>query len=319
VEEELKTSSLATETSINAIFSSDLEGIITYANTSASKMWGYKCTEEMIGTNAIEYWTESTQGKAREIIESLLKEGIVATSGVLIGKRLDGTEFIVESNSVIMKGENGKPVGLIGSFSDITKRKQAEEKLKHSEYKLSEAERIGNTGSWEYDVASDTASWSENMFQIFDVDPAMPTELIFMHFVENLVHPDDREHVLTVFQDALIGKQKYDLEYRINKRDGSIVDIHALAETIRDEQGRATHMIGKVEDITEHKQAEEELAKYREHLEELVEERTKELTEKVTELEIWYDATINRELRMEELRVEMKKLKAQINTDKNTD
>jgi len=129
-EEELKASSLATEASMNAIFAADLKGIITYANTSASKMWGYKCTEEMIGTNAIEYWTESTQGKAGEMIGTLLKEGNVATSGVLIGKRLDGTEFVVESNSVIMKDENGKPVGLIGSFSDITDRKKAEQRVK---------------------------------------------------------------------------------------------------------------------------------------------------------------------------------------------
>jgi len=129
-EEELKASFLATEASMNAIFAADLKGIITYANTSASKMWGYKCTEEMIGTNAIEYWTESTQGKAGEMIGTLLKEGNVATSGVLIGKRLDGTEFVVESNSVIMKDENGKPVGLIGSFSDITDRKEAEQQVK---------------------------------------------------------------------------------------------------------------------------------------------------------------------------------------------
>ena len=131
-EGELKTSSLATETSMNAIFAADLKGIITYANTSASKMWGYKNTEEMIGTNAIEYWTESTQGKAGEMIVRLLKEGNVATSGVLTGKRLDGTEFIVESNSIIIKDKNGKPVGLIGSFSDITERKKSEQKLKEA-------------------------------------------------------------------------------------------------------------------------------------------------------------------------------------------
>ena len=95
-------------------------------------MWGYKNTEEMIGTNAIEYWTESTQGKAGEMIVRLLKEGNVATSGVLTGKRLDGTEFIVESNSIIIKDKNGKPVGLIGSFSDITERKKSEQKLKEA-------------------------------------------------------------------------------------------------------------------------------------------------------------------------------------------
>ncbi len=51
----------------------------------------------MIGTNVIEYWSDSTQGKAGETMETLLEEGSVTTFGTLIGKRLDGTEFIVES------------------------------------------------------------------------------------------------------------------------------------------------------------------------------------------------------------------------------
>jgi len=148
-------------------------------------------------------------------------------------------------------------------FNDITEHKQAEETLQHSEHNLVEAERIGNTGSWDYNVVTDTASWSENMFRIFDVDPAMPKELMFKHFVENLVHPDDRSHILSVFQDALVGKRPYDLEYRIIKREGSIRNIHAVAETILDIQGKAIQLIGKVEDITERKQMELAVEEYK--------------------------------------------------------
>ncbi|MEI6750610.1 MAG: PAS domain S-box protein, partial [Bacteroidota bacterium] len=140
-------------------------------------------------------------------------------------------------------------------FSDITDRKLADENLKRSEYNLSEAERIGNSGSWDYDVATGIAKWSANMFRLFDVDPDMPTELVFSHFVNNLVIPDDRPHVLSIFQDALTGKRPYDLEYNTIKKDGSIRTIHAVADTLRDENGNAIRMIGKVEDITERKQA----------------------------------------------------------------
>jgi len=146
-----------------------------------------------------------------------------------------------------------------GFIMDITRRKLAEENLKRSEYNLSEAERIGNSGSWDYDVATGIASWSANMFRIFDVDPDMPTELVFNHFVENLVIPDDRPHILSIFQDALAGKRPYDLEYNIIKKDGSIRTIHAIAETLRDENGNAIRLMGKVEDITQRKQAEEAL------------------------------------------------------------
>ena len=138
-------------------------------------------------------------------------------------------------------------------------RKQVENQLRRSLNNLAEAERIGNTGSWEYDVASDTAIWSDNMFRIFDVDPLMPKELVFRYFVSNLVHPDDRENVLAVFQDALAGRREYDLEYRILKSGNSTRYIHALAEVIRDADANPVQMIGKVEDITERKLNEEAL------------------------------------------------------------
>jgi PAS domain S-box-containing protein len=120
---------------------------------------------------------------------------------------------------------NGVFNAIQSSSIDITGRKLAEEKLIKSENRIAEAESIGKTGSWDYLVATDTAIWSANMYRIFDIDPGMPTELVFKYFVENLVHPDDRGHILSVFSDALCGKRPYDLEYRTVKRDGSVIHI----------------------------------------------------------------------------------------------
>jgi len=138
-------------------------------------------------------------------------------------------------------------------------RKKTEEKLRRSEHRLAEAERIGNTGSWDYEVASDTSAWSENMFRILDVDPLLPKELVFKYFVENLVHPGDVKHVSSAFQNALSDKSPYDVEYRVVKMDGSISNIHAIAENIYDEQGKVTRLIGRIEDITEKVRSEEAL------------------------------------------------------------
>jgi PAS domain S-box-containing protein len=149
---------------------------------------------------------------------------------------------------------------------EVSSRRKAEDKLRRSERNLAEAERIGQTGSWDYDVASDTAAWSENMFRIFDVDPATPTELVFKHFVDNLVHPEDRSRVFSVLQEALAGTRPYDLEYRIVKKSGSLRDIHAIAQTIRDEYGKPIRLIGKIEDITERKRAEDVLREREQHL-----------------------------------------------------
>ncbi len=67
-------------------------------------------------------------------------------------------------------------------------------------------------------------------------------------------------------------------------------------------------ILGVSVDITKRKQAEEELAKHREHLEELVKERTKELEVKNKELERFNNLFVNRELRIKELRDKVKEL-----------
>ncbi len=215
--------------------------------------------EELLGKRFKDVWPGIEKTQVFAIVRRSLEERVAHHVEI---------EFVFPSGDAGWFEMSIQPVpeGVFILSMDITGRKQAEERLQLSEHNLAEAERIGNTGSWKYDVASDTASWSENMFRIFDVDPAMPKELVFKHFVENLVHPDDRTHILSVFQDALAGKRPYDLEYRVVKRDGSMRDIHALAETLRDEHGKAIGMIGKVEDITERKRAEEAIRSSHEQL-----------------------------------------------------
>lgn len=142
---------------------------------------------------------------------------------------------------------------------EIVEHRRTEEALKKSERRLNEAERIGGSGSWDYNVATDKAVWSENMFRIFDVDPSVPNELVFEHFVKNKVHPDDVEHLLSVFKDAVSGRRPYDVEYRIVLNNGQIKNIHAIAESVYDEQGKVIRLIGKVEDITERLRIEETL------------------------------------------------------------
>jgi PAS domain S-box-containing protein len=238
---------------------------IIFANDQASRLLGLT-VDQLMGKTAISPdWCFFRDDGTQMPLEDYPVTQIIATQALLQNLILGINQPITNERAWVLV--NGYPEfdtekqlqQVVVTFVDITARKQAEEALQRSEYLLAEAERVGNTGSWDYDVASDTAQWSANMFRIFDVDPETPNPLVFKHFVEYIVHPDDREHILDVFQRTLEGKCEYDLEYRITRRDSTVRIVHALAQTLRDTHGNAQHMIGWVEDITERKQAEEAL------------------------------------------------------------
>ena len=226
----------------------DRTGIFRMINITAANRIGL-LAEDIVGKSIFDIIPRDKAKKYMELHHALMDSG---------GKReyedsfwMNGEQrtYLIFDKALV--DDKGVCDTIMSNSVDITERKLVQEKLIRSENNLSEAERIGKTGSWDYVVATDTASWSANMFRIFDVDPQMPKELVFKYFVENLVLPDDRGHVLSVFLDALNGKRPYDLEYRTVKHDGSIIFVHAVAEAKYDEHGKVTGLIGRVEDITE--------------------------------------------------------------------
>ncbi len=91
------------------------------------------------------------------------------------------------------------------------------------------------------------------------------------------VHPEDRDRVL--FNREKYHGEDYGMEYRIVRPDGSIRWIYARVFPIRDEFGDIQSIAGLSEDITERKDAEEQIRRYNEELEEIVEKRTARIRE----------------------------------------
>jgi PAS domain S-box-containing protein len=152
---------------------------------------------------------------------------------------------------------DGSIGGIIVYTEVITGRKRAEEALHREKMMLSRTERIANIGSWMWEIATDTVTWSDEMFRIFQRDPEEGAPSFAEH--PAFYHPDDMASLQKAAAAAVADGTPYELELRAIRSDGAIrlCVARGIAETGPD--GRAARLLGSFQDITERKQAEERL------------------------------------------------------------
>jgi PAS domain S-box-containing protein len=163
----------------------------------------------------------------------------------------DGSMKFLHCVARVERGADDKPVRVFGIAQDISDRKLAEDRYVR-------AAEAGRVGVWDWDLKTD---------RIF-VDPWLKNLLGYEdHEIQNdinnwgsKVHPDDADLVMAEATKHLDGvTDRYEVEHRMLHKDGSIVWFLARGTALRDDQGRPFRMTGTDTDITESKQAREEL------------------------------------------------------------
>ncbi len=130
--------------------------------------------------------------------------------------------------------------------------------LTKKQQQLELAQKISHIGSWELDFANYSVKWSNELYKIYGVDSHnfIPTIESFMAFV----HPDDKQHVMSIANDHYQSKTSLNYFYRIIRPDGEVRTINGRGEPVLDENNNVVRAIGTAQDITE-KIAEAELEK----------------------------------------------------------
>ena len=136
-------------------------------------------------------------------------------------------------------------------------REHLEEEVAQRTARLTEAQRIAHLGNWEWDIVSGALIWSDEVYRIFGLAPQQ-FGADYKAFLQ-AVHPEDRQFVDAQVRAALEQTHPYSIDHRIVRPDGSVRYVHEQAEVLCNEEGQPVKMLGTVQDITERKQAEEEL------------------------------------------------------------
>src|SRR5246127_560843 len=236
---------------------------VTFSNETCH-IYGLKPQEDSIDLEAIrELIHPADREYVFENAERAVRDGVhIETEHRLI--RPSGEIRIVYSRGDLTRDASGRPYEMFGTCQDITERKQAEEELQvlyrdlqESKASLEEAQRVAHVGSWVWDFEKNHVTYSDEYFRIFGLAPRKGP--IDIATVREMIHPEDREYVFRIAEDAIRSGESPECEHRILRPNGEIRIVHSRGDLKKDASGRPYQMFGVSQDITDRTRAEQAL------------------------------------------------------------
>jgi sigma-B regulation protein RsbU (phosphoserine phosphatase) len=283
-----------------------------------------------VASNELEFTSFLRRGGFDLVLADYMLPGFDAPAALLLAKSLcPGIPFVTVSGAVgeekavellkqgatdyVLKNRLDKlPLAIERALDEIREhkaRKRAEEALRESERRFRDL--LASVTSYMYTVVMDgggavSTTHGPGCLAVTGFttgDYAADPELW-----HRMIHPEDRQTVLEATQRVLISNSPVTFEHRIQHKDGSIRWVQSTLVPCVNPEGQLLSYDGVITDITERKQAEQEILKLNEELEQRIKERIKELERRNYELEQMNKAFVGRELKMVELKERIREL-----------
>jgi PAS domain S-box-containing protein len=146
---------------------------------------------------------------------------------------------------------------IAGLFIQLKRRKQAEENCREGERRLTDAQRAARIGSWERDLKSNELMWSAETYRLFGQSPS-DTGLTYPVF-RSIIAPEDLPSIQRSIDQAIATRTPFTYQYHIGAPGGSRRIMEERGEVVVDATGQPLRLVGTVQDITERKQADDDL------------------------------------------------------------
>ena len=266
------------ENTNDLVYAADAEGTMTYIGPQAAR-YGFT-PEEVISKNILKFIAPQDHDRIIEEFTLTMQTGMVFNSQFRLVDK-GGNAFWVEDHANTIYDESGNITGISGTLRDITERKQVEEALLDSQEKLQTM----------FDTISDAINLTDMQGNIIDVNLASlatfgfsSKEEIIGHNASEFIAKEDQTKLLKHIEQTLKYGHGDTKEYRIVTHTGEQFDAEVNASVLRDGSGEPVAFMSVTRDVTERKQARQSLEN------------------KVEELERYKNVTIDRELKMIELK-----------------
>lgn len=206
----------------------------------------------------------------------------VAISTCCLSKQ--GENFWIDFNFKAIDGKiyaTGKDNTLLKLYRDAS-----EQQLR----KLAEAEAIGHIGQWQWKIGSENLEFSDQLYTIFGVEKGRfnPT----LNNINDMIHRNDADRMMQVFQRAIIEQKDYDMDFRINRIDGETRFIRCEGRCKTDQDNGVTALYGIMQDVTETTRREMDIRKAKESVERAYAAKTQFLANMSHELRTPLNAVI---------------------------
>lgn len=263
----------------DSIFAKDTGGRYLLANKAFATRHGVKSPDDLLGKTVFDLLpNERAAVLHADDLQAMRSNGSsLETERTVVDA--EGNLTVLQTTKVPLIDRSEKVVGIVGLHRDITHRKMAEERLRHSEANLAAAQRIAHFGSVELDLANlddpgeNSVRWSDEVFRIFGYEPG-GVEVSRQTYFRS-IHPDDRENVRMALDCGIHEAKPFAIDFRVIRPDGTERNILERGDILLDPKTKEPlKFVASIQDVTDRVQAEVRL-----------QSANQELAEKVQELE----------------------------------
>jgi len=253
------------ESAVDAIVTTNADGIIKYFNQSLEKIFGYT-TEELTDKPLTTLMPERFRKDYTQELERFQKTGehrLIGKTVSTTGLKMDGNEFPFEMS--LSSWKSGERTFFTSIIRDITEKREGEEKLRWSENRLKMAMEIANLVYWEYDPDNDLFTFDDQFYALYgtSAEEEGGNLMSSAEYASRFVPPEEQEVVGVEVLKAIESTDPNfasTVGHSIIRADGERRYIIVRIRARLDENGNKIGTKGVNQDVTELRKAEEALA-----------------------------------------------------------